>query len=132
MLINSWKQKSLLKQTVAHYASCRSADAIHVVWSDSELPSEKVKIYLNKIGTLKSQNAHKPNFRFDINADDKSHSKFNPIKDLKTDAIFSVDNDVIVPCSTLDFAFSVWQTAPFTMVGFVPRMHWLDNEVSYL
>lgn len=128
VLINTWRQKSLLKQTVAHYASCRSADAIHVVWSEREQPSEKLKRYLNKIVVLKSQKAHKHNFRFDINADDEPNSRFKPIKDLSTDAVFSVDDDVIVPCSTLDFAFSVWQSAPFTMVGFVPRMHWLDTE----
>ncbi|KAL2334538.1 hypothetical protein Fmac_015751 [Flemingia macrophylla] len=128
VLINTWRQKSLLKQTVAHYASCRSADAIHVVWSESEQPSEQLKRYLKKIVVLKSQKANKPNFRFDISADDEPHSRFNPIKHLSTDAVFSVDDDVIVPCSTLDFAFSVWQSAPFTMVGFVPRMHWLDKE----
>ncbi|KAG8652838.1 hypothetical protein MANES_06G140300v8 [Manihot esculenta] len=45
----------------------------------------------------------------------------------------TVDDDVIVPCSFLDFAFSVWQSAPSAMVGFVPRMHWLDlkNGVPY-
>ncbi|KAF6160269.1 hypothetical protein GIB67_019038 [Kingdonia uniflora] len=48
--------------------------------------------------------------------------------DLRTDAIFSIDDDVLVPCSTLDFAFTVWQSAPSSMVGFVPRMHWLDME----
>ncbi|KAG5007297.1 hypothetical protein AAZX31_09G136200 [Glycine max] len=128
VLINTWRQKSLLKQTVAHYSSCQSVDAIHLVWSESEQPSEKLKTYLNKIVVLKSQKAHKPNFRFDINADGEPNSRFKPIKDLKTDAIFSVDDDVVVPCSTLDFAFSVWQSAPFTMVGFVPRMHWLDKE----
>ncbi|XP_014510601.1 glycosyltransferase family 64 protein C4 [Vigna radiata var. radiata] len=128
VLINTWRQKSLLKQTVAHYASCRSADAMHVVWTESEQPSARLKTYLNKIAVSKSQKAHKPNFRFDISADYESNSRFRPIKDLKTDAIFSVDDNVIVPCSTLDFAFSVWQSAPSTMVGFVPRMHWLDKE----
>ncbi|CAJ1952568.1 unnamed protein product [Sphenostylis stenocarpa] len=128
VLINTWRQKSLLKQTVAHYASCRSADAMHVVWTESEQPSERLKTDLNKIVVLKSQKAHKSNFRFYINEDYESNSRFRPIKDLKADAIFSVDDDVIVPCSTLDFAFSVWQSAPLTMVGFVPRMHWLDKE----
>ncbi|KAL9324197.1 hypothetical protein ACSQ67_009054 [Phaseolus vulgaris] len=128
VLINTWRKKSLLKQTVAHYASCRSADAMHVVWTESEQPSERLKRYLNKIVVSKSQKAHKPNFRFDINADYESNSRFRPIEDLKTDAIFSVDDDVIVPCSTLDYAFSVWLTTPSTMVGFVPRMHWLDKE----
>ncbi|CAL0303558.1 unnamed protein product [Lupinus luteus] len=130
VLINTWKQNSVLKQAIAHYASCHGADAIHVVWSQSELPSEKLKSDLHKVVILKSQKANKPNFRFDINANDGSNSRFKPIKDLRTDAIFSVDDDVIVPCPTLDFAFTVWQSAPSTMVGFVPRMHWLDKKQS--
>lgn len=80
----------------------------------------------------KSQTAHKPNFRFDLNEEDNLNNRFKPIEDLRTDAIFSVDDDVIVPCRTLDFAFTVWKTAPHTMVGFVPRVHWLDGEVSSL
>lgn len=130
MLINTWKQNSVLKQAIAHYASCRGADVIHVVWSESEPPSAMLKTYLNKIAVSKSQKAQKPNFRFEIIMEVKSNSRFKPIKDLGTDAVFSVDDDVIVPCPTLDFAFTVWQSAPFTMVGFVPRMHWLDKEVS--
>lgn len=80
----------------------------------------------------KSQTAHKPNLSFDLNEEDNLNNRFKPIEDLRTDAIFSVDDDVIVPCQTLDFAFTVWQTAPRTMVGFVPRVHWPDGEVSCL
>ncbi|XP_057950507.1 glycosylinositol phosphorylceramide mannosyl transferase 1-like [Malania oleifera] len=128
VLINTWRRNSLLKQSVAHYASCRGTDAIHVVWSESDLPSESLEAYLKETVLSKSQAADKPNFRFDINEEDNLNNRFKPIEGLRTDAIFSVDDDVIVPCSTLDFAFSVWQSAPLTMVGFVPRMHWLDEE----
>ncbi|KAM6587568.1 glycosylinositol phosphorylceramide mannosyl transferase 1 isoform X1 [Cannabis sativa] len=128
VLINTWRRNSLLKQAVAHYASCSGADAIHVVWSESDPPSDSLKSFLRKMVLSYSQKAHKPNFKFDINEEDNLNNRFKPIKDLATDAIFSVDDDVIVPCSTLDFAFTVWQTAPSTMVGFVPRMHWLDKE----
>lgn len=130
VLINTWKRNSLLKQSVAHYASCSGTDAIHVVWSESNPPSDKLRAYLKNIVLKKSQTAHKPNFRFDLNEEDNLNNRFKPIKDLRTDAIFSIDDDVIVPCRTLDFAFIVWQSAPQTMVGFVPRMHWLDEEVS--
>ncbi|OUZ99465.1 Exostosin-like [Macleaya cordata] len=126
ILINTWKRNSLLKQAVAHYASCSGADAIHVVWSEIDPPSERLKGYLRNIVLSKSQTAHKPNFRFDLNAEDNLNNRFKPIVDLRTDAIFSVDDDVVVPCPTLDFAFTAWQSAPSTMVGFVPRMHWLD------
>ncbi|XP_051138530.1 glycosylinositol phosphorylceramide mannosyl transferase 1-like [Andrographis paniculata] len=128
VLINTWKRNSLLKQSVAHYASCRGTDAIHIVWSETNPPSENLRDYLRKTVIKKSQSAHKPNFRFDINKEDNLNNRFKPIEDLRADAIFSVDDDVIVPCGTLDFAFSVWQTAPRAMVGFVPRMHWLAEE----
>ncbi|KAL5570126.1 hypothetical protein UlMin_026701 [Ulmus minor] len=128
VLINTWKRNSLLKQAVAHYASCSGTDAIHVVWSESNPPSERLKTHLKKIVFSNSQTKHKPNFKFDINEEDNLNNRFKPIKDLSTDAIFSVDDDVIVPCSTMDFAFSAWQSAPYTMVGFAPRMHWLDMK----
>ena len=132
VLINTWKRNSLLKQSVAHYASCSGTEAIHVVWSESDPPSESLKAYLKNIVFHKSQTAQKPNFKFDINEEDNLNNRFKPIEDLKTDAIFSVDDDVIVPCPTLNFAFTVWQSAPFAMVGFVPRMHWLEKAVSNL
>ncbi|KAG6716775.1 hypothetical protein I3842_04G065000 [Carya illinoinensis] len=126
VLINTWKRNSLLKQSVAHYASCSGTDAIHVVWSETDPPPETLKAYLKKVVFSKSQAAHKPNFRFDINQEDNLNNRFRPIEELRTDAIFSIDDDVIVPCATLNFAFTVWQSAPFTMVGFVPRTHRLD------
>lgn len=132
VLINTWKRNSLLKQSVAHYASCQGTDAIHVVWSENDPPSFKLREYLRQVVLKKSQTAHKPNFRFDLNEEDNLNNRFKPIEDLRTDAIFSVDDDVIVPCRTLDFAFTVWQTAPRTMVGFVPRVHWPDGERSGL
>ncbi|KAL9240404.1 hypothetical protein vseg_014629 [Gypsophila vaccaria] len=132
LLVNTWKRNSLLKQSIAHYASCRGTDAIHVVWSDSELPSDSLKAYMDNVALAKSRTT-KPDLIFDVNIENNLNNRFKPIGDLRTDAIFSVDDDVIVPCDTLDFAFTVWQTAPSAMVGFVPRMHWLTekNGISY-
>ncbi|KAL8151427.1 hypothetical protein V2J09_021235 [Rumex salicifolius] len=110
--------------------STRGTDAIHVVWSETDPPPDSLKAYLTKIVQSKSQMTHKPNLRFDLNEEDNLNNRFKPIKDLRTDAIFSIDDDVIVPCDTLDFAFSVWQSAPSTMVGFVPRMLRSSKEKS--
>ncbi|GLJ55780.1 hypothetical protein SUGI_1197770 [Cryptomeria japonica] len=84
VLINTWRRNSLLKQAVAHYASCSSIDAIHVVWSEDDLPSATLQSHLRK-------------------------------------AVYSKSSK---------FAFSVWQSAPESMVGFVPRMHWVDAKKS--
>ncbi|CAI0403699.1 unnamed protein product [Linum tenue] len=128
VLINTWRRNSPLKRTAAHYASCVGADAIHVVWSEIEPPSERLKSDLDRAVKLKSW---RPDIRVEIEENGGGGSgRFKPIDEVRTDAIFSVDDDVIVPCSSLEFAFSVWKTAPLTMVGFVPRMHWLDLDKS--
>ncbi|XP_039134455.1 glycosyltransferase family 64 protein C4 [Dioscorea cayenensis subsp. rotundata] len=128
VLINTWKRNSLLKQVVSHYASCSRAEAIHVVWSEIDPPSDGLKSHLEKLVSSKSHGVHKPSFRFELCEEDNLNNRFKPIEDLKNDAVFSVDDDVIVPCSTLDFAFTVWQSASDTMVGFVPRTHWLVKK----
>uniref|UniRef100_A0A0D6QV88 Glycosyl transferase 64 domain-containing protein n=1 Tax=Araucaria cunninghamii TaxID=56994 RepID=A0A0D6QV88_ARACU len=128
VLINTWKRNDLLKKSVKHYAGCSSVDAVNVVWSETEPPSESLKEYLRKTVDAKSQSSNKPDLRFNLNKVDNLNNRFRPIEDLRTDAVFSVDDDVIFPCSTLEFAFSVWQSAPDTMVGFVPRMHWIDSK----
>ncbi|EEF51484.1 conserved hypothetical protein [Ricinus communis] len=102
VLINTWKRNSLLKHSVALYASCGDTVAIHAVWGETDPPLLSLKAYFKRI-------------------------VFKPIANVKTDA-FSVDDDVIVPCSALDFALSVRQTAPSAMVGFIPRMHLLDSQ----
>ena len=61
--------------------------------------------------------------------EDNLNTRFKPLEDIATNAIFSVDDDVVVPCDTLAFAFTVWSSARESMVGFVPRMHWLQQEV---
>lgn len=130
VLINTWKRSSALKQSVAHYASCNGVAAIHVVWSDSDPPSESLKSHLEKMVFSKSRAAQKPNFRFGISQEEDLNNRFKPIEGLTNDAVFSVDDDAIVSCPTLDFAFTVWQSAPNAMVGFTPRMHWLHKKKS--
>ncbi|KAJ4972084.1 hypothetical protein NE237_005183 [Protea cynaroides] len=128
ILINTWKRNDLLKQSISHYASCAGLDSIHIVWSEPDPPSDSLQEFL--LHTIKSNSRDGKNIelRFDINKEDSLNNRFKEIKDLKTDAIFSIDDDVIFPCYSVEFAFSVWQSAPDTMVGFVPRSHWVDKS----
>ncbi|OEL17926.1 Glycosyltransferase family 64 protein C4 [Dichanthelium oligosanthes] len=120
VVINTWRRHALLRRSVAHYAACAGVDAVHVVWSEPRPPPEHLlRGVLN--GTRRG------NVRFEINEADSLNNRFRPIRGLKSDAVFSVDDDLIVPCSTLRFAFDVWRSAPSAMVGFVPRMHWLAD-----
>lgn len=128
LLINTWKRYDLLKRSITHYASCGNIDSIHIVWSEPNPPSEGLKRFLNSVVNINSRKGRKVELKFDIHKEDSLNNRFKEIKDLTTDAIFSIDDDIIFPCSSVVFAFTVWRSAPDTMVGFVPRMHWIDEK----
>ncbi|XP_010256615.1 PREDICTED: glycosyltransferase family 64 protein C4 isoform X2 [Nelumbo nucifera] len=128
ILINTWKRNDLLKQSISHYASCRGLDSIHIVWSEPDPPSNSLHEFLQHTIRSKSKDGRNIELKFDIHKEDSLNNRFKEIEDLKTDAIFSIDDDVIFPCTSVEFAFTVWQSAPETMVGFVPRIHWVDQS----
>lgn len=130
--MNTWKRYDLLKQSISHYTTCDWLDSIHIVWSEPNPPTDSLKDFLNHIIQFNSRNGRQVELKFDINTEDSLNNRFKEIKDLKTDAVFSIDDDIIFPCSTVDFAFNVWQSAPDTMVGFVPRAHWVDKTVCHI
>ena len=132
LLINTWKRNDLLKQSISHYASCPGLTSIHIVWSEPDPPSVSLIKYLNHVIESNSRDGQQIELKFDINREDSLNNRFKEIKNLKTDALFSIDDDVIFPCSSVELAFSIWQSAPDTMVGFVPRMHWVDRSVCLL
>ncbi|XP_065870650.1 glycosylinositol phosphorylceramide mannosyl transferase 1 [Euphorbia lathyris] len=128
ILMNTWKRYDLLKQSISHYSSCGGLDSIHIVWSEPDPPSETLVKYLEHVVQSNSKGARQVELKFDINKEDSLNNRFKEIKDLKADAVFSIDDDIIFPCYSVEFAFNVWQSAKDTMVGFVPRSHWLDKQ----
>ncbi|KAJ7546158.1 hypothetical protein O6H91_08G027500 [Diphasiastrum complanatum] len=129
VVINTWKRNDLLKQSVEHYASCPSVEGIRVVWSETDSPPEFLRSTLMR--GAHSNSRREVDLKFDIYDEDDLNNRFKPVDGLQTDAIFSIDDDVVVPCPTLEFAFRIWISAPDTMVGFVPRMHWVNFKFSY-
>lgn len=127
--MNTWKRYDLLKQSISHYTTCEGLDSIHIVWSEPDPPSHSLRTLLNHIILANARGGRQVELKFDINKEDSLNNRFKEIKDLKVDAVFSIDDDIIFPCSSVEFAFNVWQSAPDTMVGFVPRIHWVDPSV---
>ncbi|MED6145850.1 GDP-mannose transporter [Stylosanthes scabra] len=126
IVMNTWKRYDLLKQSIKHYSSCPRLDSVHIVWSELDPPSDSLLKYLHHVVKSTPKDGHRVKLKFDINKEDSLNNRFKEIKDLESDAVFSIDDDVIFPCSAVEFAFNVWQSAPDTMVGFVPRVHWVD------
>ncbi|KAL9388859.1 hypothetical protein Peur_017464 [Populus x canadensis] len=127
IVMNTWKRYDLLKQSISHYSSCAGLKSIHIVWSEPNPPSDSLSKFLNHVVESKTKGLKKIKLSFDINKEDSLNNRFKEISGLKTDAVFSIDDDVIFPCSSVEFAFKVWQSAPDAMVGFVPRAHWVDK-----
>uniref|UniRef100_A0A1D1Y1X4 Exostosin-2 n=1 Tax=Anthurium amnicola TaxID=1678845 RepID=A0A1D1Y1X4_9ARAE len=125
IFINTWKRNDLLKKSVQHYAFCSGVDSIHIVWSETDPPSDLLFAYLKQAVEKTSRDGKNIELKFDLNLEDSLNNRFKDIKELTSDAIFSIDDDVLFPCTSVEFAFNVWQSAPATLVGFVPRMHWL-------
>ncbi|KAM1054030.1 hypothetical protein ACFX13_001495 [Malus domestica] len=128
IVMNTWKRYDLLKQSISHYSRCPRLDSIHIVWSEPSPPSDSLRKFLDHIVHLNTRDGRQVELKYDINKEDSLNNRFKEIKDLRTDALFSIDDDVIFPCSSVEFAFDVWQSASDTMVGFVPRMHWIDPK----
>lgn len=131
LLINTWKRNDLLKQSISHYASCPRLDSIHIVWSEPDSPTDSLITFLNNEVQSKVNNGRQIELKFDINKEDSLNNRFKEIKELKVDAVFSIDDDIIFPCSSVELAFSMWRSAPDSMVGFVPRIHWVDQKVCH-
>jgi len=129
--MNTWKRYDLLKQSIKHYSSCPRLESVHIVWSEPNPPSDILLKFLHHVVKSKPKDGRQVKLKFDINTEDSLNNRFKEIKDLETDAVFSIDDDVIFPCSSVEFAFDVWQSAPDTMVGFVPRVHWMDSLVWF-
>ncbi|MCO5581318.1 hypothetical protein L7F22_035197 [Adiantum nelumboides] len=132
VLVNTWKRPDLLKKSVQHYSQCPNVHSIRVVWSESrEPPSVPLLTALQASVKKASQKfSYTVKLKIDMHQEDNLNTRFRPLDDLGTRAIFSVDDAVLVPCDTLRFAFTIWSSAHDSMVGFVPRMHWLHGKGS--
>lgn len=87
------------------YHRCKSVKQIIVMWNDIERDPPR---------GLRGTTVLVPNQNVISN-------RFN-IKNLMTDAVFHVDDDLMYSCDVIEDAFKVWSENPDSMVGFAPRL----------
>lgn len=122
---------------------------IFVIWADQEFEPPKIEELIpeyhdkrqeQKGGNLRSSGSNSgdeaasdaegtstnetefPDIEFIRTPKDSLNSRFLPIKNLRTKAIFMVDDDIRVDCPSLERGFEAWRYHPNSMAGFYPRL----------
>jgi hypothetical protein len=117
LVLNTFKRPDQLRTSLRTYEHCASIDAIRVVWSEPGTPPDP-----SDPSAAPFFSPHVPVI-YDRMPSTSFNNRFRPLEDLKTEAIFSVDDDIYMPCADLDRAFARWRERPRQLVGFYARAH---------
>lgn len=132
IVVNTFKRPDMLKSALNHWVNTcgteTSISQVFIVWAELDVEPPKPEEVLSEDTTSlrksKSQSTtqSKPTVEFIRVPKDSLNSRFLPIQNLKTDAVFMVDDDVRIDCQSLKSSFEAWRHYPDAIVGFYPRL----------
>jgi hypothetical protein len=126
VVINTYRRPDRLRDAVQHYADACGRRAgvsqVFVIWAEQGVEiSEPLSFFSTSL-----RNTELPNNRAQVTvlqkAKDSLNSRFEPIDELTSKAVFMVDDDIRVACSSLTKGFDAWKRHPDAMVGYYPRL----------
>lgn len=120
--VNTFRRNDLLRVFLDYYKQCPQVKEVQVVWSDTAssppmdwlagLPAGKVA--------------------FEVHKENSLNNRFRAILPVSTEAVLSIDDDVIVPCEQLQFLYETWLSNPRVLVGYSPRMYAYHTDSGLL
>ncbi|CAG9464307.1 unnamed protein product [Pedinophyceae sp. YPF-701] len=110
IVLNTYKRRQLMEDSLAHHAACASVDRIHVVWSEAA-PAPANYVADSGVEVV-----------FHAMATNSLNNRFRALPGVRTEAVLSLDDDLRIPCKDLDAAFATWRRSPQQLVGWFPRM----------
>jgi hypothetical protein len=99
----------MLRGAVKHYSRCPSASHVVIVWNQGTPPDLSLVPSAVPL-RIRSESTNSLN------------NRFKPDSEITTRAVFSIDDDIRIPCSDVEAAFAEWRRSPEVMVGFFPRL----------
>jgi hypothetical protein len=107
--VNTFKRNDLLSYFLGYYSSkltrCPIIKEIQVIWSDIDESPPKSLLDQYSASPIGSGNDATtdtaPRISFEIHSKNSLTNRFRPSLDIKTDAVLSIDDDLIVPCEYL-------------------------------
>ena len=126
VVINTFKRRDLLQKAIAHYATCPQVADIRVVWSEQVSPPSRddpeARLYYGPRPEL---------VKYDSHPTTSIQNRFS-VQGLRTSAVFNVDDDVRIPCTSLLHGHDAWKANRDVLVGFSPRMHrWNPTKLQH-
>ena len=118
MRINTFRRNEDLKVIVEHYSQCPHVHSIQIIWSDLERKPPQLSFFDLREGSAPVE--------YEIHEVNSLNSRFNPLRPVPTDVIYSTDDDVIVSCEVMTTAFKIFLNSKAPMLGFSRRLHGRD------
>ena len=120
-VILTFNRNKVLFQLISHLGKSPSLDKIVIIWNNPKV---------NPPAVSKIPNISKPLVVIRAEAN-KLSNRFYPYKEIETDAILSIDDDIsMLTVDELEFGFHVWKQNSDRLVGFPGRNHkqWSSNN----
>lgn len=117
LVILTYKREKSLMEILDKYVKLPYLNAIIIIWND--LSSEPSNLFIQKFNLYLSAQ------RIRIIKSEKNslNNRFLPYSLIKTDAILSLDDDVMLRADEIMLAFRVWRENRDRIVGFPARYH---------
>lgn len=127
--INTYKRPDMLREAVQHYAdTCgrwSGVSQVFIIWAEQNSNVPHPDSFFDKNDQILRGGRSLDN-RAAVHVLQKSkdslNSRFEPIPQLESTAVFMVDDDLRVSCHSLRQAFEAWKTRPDAMAGYYPRL----------
>lgn len=131
VVINTYKRPDMLKLALNHWVNTcgtkSNISQVFVIWAELDVKPPEAEDILEEFTTKlrtskKGKKVDAPSVEFLLVPKDSLNSRFLPIKNLKTEAVFMVDDDVRVDCASIKSGFEAWRHYPDALVGFYARL----------
>ena len=118
IVLNSYRRPELLAASLRHYRNCEQVDAIRVVWSEGEPTPPGYSIPLPQTRSREDRRVGPDGVAtlaapvvYDVQPDASLNNRFRPLAGLRTEAVLSIDDDVLVPCAEVQVRHC-WRLEP--------------------
>eukprot|EP01062_Namystynia_karyoxenos_P006689 TRINITY_DN12346_c1_g1_i1.p1 TRINITY_DN12346_c1_g1~~TRINITY_DN12346_c1_g1_i1.p1 ORF type:complete len:461 (+),score=140.94 TRINITY_DN12346_c1_g1_i1:78-1460(+) len=117
--MNAWRRDGCVAALSAQLLQCPRAAEVRVIWNDwKRAPPDA----LLELGRKAAKAKGWGRFLVDTRYSSGNITNRFELRDLTTDAVFSLDDDEAYSCRLIEAAFDSWLSKPDAMVCFAPRL----------